>query len=235
MSPRRSRFIARSAARFASPLLAAFLLLPTIAVWAAAGSLLHSFGGSAKTLWPAAAGAAAYGLFEAAFSRPMGLYVFGHELTHVLAAWLSGYRVRSLKVSSAGGEVVTSDTNLFVALAPYCIPLYTVLAAAVIVLARPPVPSPAQSMAGAFAVGFTFAFHAALTFHALRQNQPDLRQAGVLLSLVLILLSNGLILVLLLKFLRPEAVSLAAFGRRWWSLTQAGGLFLWRWRFVGKR
>jgi len=228
LSPRRSRFIARSGVRLVSPLLAALFLLPTIAVWVAAGSLLHSFGGSARTLWPAAAGAAAYGLFQAAFSRPMGLYVFGHELTHVLAAWVSGYRVRSLKVSSSGGEVVTSDTNLFVALAPYCVPLYTILAVALIILARPPVPSPSESMAGAFAIGFTFAFHAALTFHALRQNQPDLRPAGVLLSLVLILLSNGLVLVLLLKFLRPEAVSLAAFGRRWWSVARAGGLFAWR-------
>jgi hypothetical protein len=211
------------------------VLLPLAAgVWAASWSLLRSVHLPWKSFLPLLAGVAAYALFQALFSKPMGLYVFGHEMTHALAAWFSGYRVKSLKVSSSGGEVVTSDTNLFVALAPYCVPLYTVLVVAAYALVRRYAALVVPPFWCAFGVGFTFSFHAALTFHALRQRQPDLEHGGAFLSLAIILLLNGLVLTLLLKFLFPEAVSLAAFGRRWWSLTRAGALAVWRFSLTMK-
>lgn len=198
--------------------MAALLLMPALAAaWWTVWSLLRAFPGRWIQVWPAAAGVLAYGLVQWAFRRPMGLYVFGHELTHALAALLSGYRVKSLKVSARGGEVVTSDTNIFVALAPYCLPLYTLLVLAVFQLVRHygrlDLPPPWLG----FSVGFTLAFHAALTLHALRQRQPDLEHAGVLLSLVLILLSNCLVLVLVLKTLFPGWVSVRAFAGQWLS------------------
>jgi hypothetical protein len=202
-------------------LAAVVLLIPAAAAWAASWSLVRSLHLPRSSVWPVLAGTGAYGVFQGFFSRPMGLYVFGHELTHALAAWLSGYRVKSMKVSSSGGEVITSDTNLVVALAPYCVPIYTVFVVALWALLRRTLLPAAAPAWCAFGVGLTFAFHVELTLHALRQRQPDLRQGGVFLSLVIILLCNGLALALLLKFLYPGAVSLADFGRRWWETIRA--------------
>lgn len=225
--PSRHKFIARAAARFTSPVIAVVLLPWVAAAWVALWSLLRSLHLPWTSLGPVLAGAGVYALFQALFSKPMGLYVFGHELTHAITAWLSGYRVKSLKVSASGGEVVTSDTNLFVALAPYCVPLYTVMVVALYALVRRSMDPVTPPLWCAFAVGLTFAFHLALTFHALRQRQPDLEHGGVFLSLVVIALSNGVALALLLKFLYPQAVSLADFGRAWWTLTLDGAAAAW--------
>jgi hypothetical protein len=224
---RRSRFVAGAAARLTAPAFALLLVPLTAAAWAAVWALLRSLHLPWQAFWPAAAGAAADVLFHAIFPKPMGLYVFGHELTHALTAWLSGYRVKSLKVSASGGEVVTSDTNVFVALAPYCVPLYTVGVVLLYALVRHHSPSLAPPLWCAFGVGVTFAFHVALTVHALRQRQPDLDHAGTFLSLVIIALCNAASLALLLKFLFPGEVSLSFFGRAWWEAARDGGRTAW--------
>jgi hypothetical protein len=219
--PRKNKLIARAAARVTSPLVALLLLIPAAALWAVCGATLKTLHLPRSAVWPVAAGAACYGIFQAFFSRPMGLYVFGHELTHAVAAWMSGYRVRSMKVSSSGGEVVTSDTNLFVALAPYCVPLYTVILAVVwAVLLRTNVVGASAYPWFAFGVGLTFAFHLELTLHALRQQQPDLKHGGVFLSLVIILLCNGVAMVLLMKLLFPAYVDLNVMGLRWMTFVR---------------
>jgi hypothetical protein len=187
--------------------------LPVVAAaFMAAWSVLGVFSGRVTITWPVWAGAAAYGLFHAVFHKPIGLYVFGHELTHALAAALSGYRVKSFTASGSGGHVVLSDTNAWVAIAPYCVPIYTLAVVAVAQIVRFHTDFSVSPPWCGFAVGFTFAFHAALTLHALRQRQPDLRVAGPFLSLVLILLANSLVVVLLMKALFPGWVSLRAFG-----------------------
>lgn len=60
--------------------------------------------------------------------RPVIVYVFGHEVTHVLWVWLMGGRVSKFRVSGDGGHIVTNRTNFLIALAPYFFPLYSVLA-----------------------------------------------------------------------------------------------------------
>ena len=57
----------------------------------------------------------------------MLIYVYGHELTHVLWTWAMGGRVKKFKASSTGGQVVVTKTNFLIALAPYFFPLYAVL------------------------------------------------------------------------------------------------------------
>ena len=54
--------------------------------------------------------------------RPMLLYVFGHELTHVIWVWLMGGRVSQFRISRTGGYIVTDTTNFWIALAPYFFP-----------------------------------------------------------------------------------------------------------------
>ncbi|MGQ0645592.1 MAG: hypothetical protein ACT4O3_08890 [Elusimicrobiota bacterium] len=209
------------------PLLALLLLPAAAACAAAAWQTLRGLGSGRSWLWPAA-GAAAYGAFQLLFRKPMGLYVFGHELTHALAAFATGLQVRSFRASPGGGEVLLSGTNVWVALAPYCVPLYTVLVLAVFQIVRWHAPGVGCPPWFGFAVGFTLAFHAALTLHALSQNQPDLRHAGAFFSLTLILLANGLSLVLVAKALFPSEVSLRVFAS---EFLRSG---LWAWEMAAR-
>ncbi len=148
-----------------------------------------------------------YFLFEWAFFRPIRTYVFGHELTHALAAWMSGGEVKKFHVSKEGGSVSVTKSNIFVALAPYMVPLYALIL-----------------LAGFFStnyfydlhrywnvflavLGVSVGFHVGLTVFALQQNQPDLKVAGWFLSSVVILLGNALSVVLLLGLAFPRTVS----------------------------
>src|SRR5262245_28926576 len=84
--------------------LIAFLLLPVCAGAALAFARLLRVTGSADTFWVAFVGGA--GCWLTVFlllPKPMWVYVFGHELTHALWAWLFGGRVKKFKVTAKGG------------------------------------------------------------------------------------------------------------------------------------
>ncbi len=196
---------------FFYPVFGAALALPAAAAWLGLFRLARPLLGHWTVLAPALAGAAVYGLLQLFFRKPMTLYVFGHELTHAAAALLSGYKVKSLYVSEKGGEVVVSGTNVLVALAPYCVPIYTAIVLAAYALVQRYAHLPSPPLWVGFGLGLTLAFHGALTVHALGQSQPDLRQAGVFFSMALILLANAVVLAVALKVLFPSAVSLADF------------------------
>lgn len=136
-------------------------------------------------------------------------YVAAHELTHALAAVFSGVRVRKISVRSRDGYVETDSTNLFISLAPYFVPLYTLAAAGVYwLLCRfyPQAPLRPWFLAAA---GFTLAFHLVHTADILcGPVQSDLKKAGgALFSLPVLLLLNCLGLALALKLLFPELLS----------------------------
>lgn len=219
---KKAKFTVGPSLRWVHPLVGLSLLPVLAGAWMAVWRAAQGLAGRWTLLWPLVAGVAAYVLFQFLFKKPMGVYVFGHEVTHALAAYLSGYRVKSLRVSAKGGEVLLSDTNVLVALAPYIFPFYTVAAlVAFRALQSFGAISPGW---GAFLAGFTFSFHVALTAYALRQRQPDLNHVGPFLSLVLIFLANGLALILLLKILYPSLVSIKIFGFHWWR----DAVFLWK-------
>src|SRR5882757_8295889 len=84
--------------------------------------------GQADTIWVATVGGGACWLvIFLLLPKPMRVYVFGHELTHVLWTWLFGGQVKKFKAGSAGGHVVVTKTNFLIALAPYFFPLYVIL------------------------------------------------------------------------------------------------------------
>src|SRR5213593_2215443 len=110
----------------------AILLIPLcIGVTNAVVRVLRASGG-ANTVWvPMLAGAACWLVILLLLPRPMWIYVFGHELTHALWAWLFGGRVRKFKATSQGGQVVTTKSNFLIALAPYFFPVYVALVLAI--------------------------------------------------------------------------------------------------------
>jgi hypothetical protein len=100
------------------------LLLP---VCAGAGSALWRVvraSGNADTIWVATlSGAACWLAIYLLMPKPMWVYVFGHELTHVLWTWLLGGRVKKFKASAKGGHVICTKNNLIIALRPYFFPV----------------------------------------------------------------------------------------------------------------
>jgi hypothetical protein len=146
--------------------------------------------------WRYVAGAAVYLLVERLLTKPMWLYVVGHELTHVLSGFMSGAKVHSFKAKSSGGEVRLSKSNAFIALSPYIVPLYALLLIGLYALTRHFWAPPQLRAVFEFLFGAAVAFHVSLTVSAIHKHQPDLKVLGHFLSAILIVLGNVLIFAL---------------------------------------
>jgi len=166
-------------------------------------------------------GVGCYLFFQVIFSRPVRTYVFGHELTHALAGLLSGAKLKKFKVSASGGSVVLTKTNVFITLAPYFIPIYTVFLIVIYWAGGKFWPLENYRSVFLFLAGFTLSFHFGLTQFALAQGQSDLKQFGVFFSGVLIVLVNCLVLALLFKLLFPADVGLRAYLLNGWEKTDS--------------
>ena len=55
------------------------------------------------------------------------IYVLGHELTHALWGLAFGAKVSNLKVRSTGGSVTLTKSNVWITLAPYFFPFWTMI------------------------------------------------------------------------------------------------------------
>lgn len=209
-------------------LIMAFLLLPvTAAVAWSFFDLLLKLGASVSTVsLPFWLGLAGYFLFQVIFFRPIRTYVFGHELTHALMGLLSGARLKGFKVSAAGGSVVLTKSTVWIALAPYFIPIYTLLLVAAYRVAGHFWPLEPYYPYFLFAAGFTLSFHFSLTHFAVAQGQSDLKQFGVFFSGVIIILISCLLMAGLLKLIFPQYVSCREFLYGIWRHVAAIGTFI---------
>ena len=117
-------------------------------------------------------------------------YVLAHELTHALWAKLFGKKVLGMRVGAESGAVTVSGTNMWITLAPYFFPLYSVLAVAVYCLVGlftdvEPWHTPWLAL-----VGFSWAFHVTFTLSTLMTHQSDIHSYGWLFSYTFIYLMN---------------------------------------------
>jgi hypothetical protein len=157
--------------------------------------------------------------------RPRGIYVLGHELSHALAVWLSGGRVRSLQVAEQGGRVVSDRTSAWITLAPYVVPFYPLLAGVLWLAALQTWPRLlAYQLAFLGIWGAVWGYHYAFTVDLLRTRQPDFLVYGRIFSLTLIVLANLLLATgLIWSFFRPVSMAnlLIGLGKDWaWTYTQ---------------
>jgi len=121
---------------------------------------------------------------------PVRLYVLGHELTHAVWGLAFGARVSGLRVGRGGGSVLVSKSNVWITLAPYFFPFWTMLVVLAAGLVRIFV-SPLPCMPAWFAaVGFTWCFHVCFTLRTLMQTQPDVMEYGRLFSWTFIFTAN---------------------------------------------
>lgn len=146
-----------------------------------------------------------YLIFHAVVFKPNKIYIFGHEMMHAIAAILSGGRVGSFKVSKTGGHITTSKSNIFISLAPYVFPFYTILVAIIyFVLIKIAGPFSVFSKPFLLLIGITLTFHIVLTIDFLKIRQTDLLGTGYLFSIELIYFTNILVIGFIFSILYKE-------------------------------
>jgi len=197
-------------------LLIALLLLPVCAgAVPALAHVLHTCRG-ADVIWvPFLAGAACWLIVFAVLPKPMWIYVFGHELTHAVWAWLFGGDIKKFKVTSQGGHVVITASNFFIALAPYFFPLYAVLLILVFALGNFLGNWHAALPVFYLLLGAAYAFHVTLTVHVLRTKQTDITSQGWIFSAVVIYLGNIATLIFGIPLLTARAGWFSVL--QWWA------------------
>ena len=144
------------------------------------------------------------------------LYVLAHELTHIIFIHIYQGRVSEWGVSVEGGYVTTDKSNIVISLAPYFVPLWSI----VVVLIYATIGifvdlSPAAVKSLYVLLGFFWAFHLLWTLWMIPRDQPDLKDNGTFLSLTIIYLANLLILVGLTCIASPD-MSFRGYGKEWY-------------------
>jgi hypothetical protein len=126
-------------------------------------------------------GAGLYLLFHYLIRKPERLYLWGHELTHLLVAKIFLREVHGFHITSrTGGKVVIDRTNVAIDLAPYAIPFYNLL-----------IVVPALFVRGDFAFcreiylvfcAFFFVMHLYFSLEGFFHGQSDLLRSGRIFS-----------------------------------------------------
>ena len=144
------------------------------------------------SVWGLLIGFALWLILFFSLPKPMVTYVFAHELTHALWAWIMGARVSRLKVSARGGSVTLDKTNFVIALAPYFFPLYTILVIIGFYALALFFDLHTYEPFWLGLIGLTWCFHLTFTIRTLLQHQPDIHQHGRVFSYSIIYLANVL-------------------------------------------
>jgi len=161
-------------------------------------SLSHHLEGRFSALQASilAGGAAVYLIFHFFVRKPERLYVWGHELTHLLVAKLFLRQVHGFHITSrTGGKVVIDRTNVAIDLAPYAVPLYSLAAVGTAMLFRGRYLHIREIYLAAAA--FLFTMHLVFSLEGFLQGQPDLLRSGRLFSGGVVALSLLLLLPIL--------------------------------------
>ncbi len=162
------------------------------------------------------AGFSAYVLIYSILQNPIKTYVFGHELSHAIWTWMFRGKVLGFRASASGGSVMVSKTNVFISLAPYFFPIYTVLAIAAYLIAKAFWKVEPYFEAYRFLLGFTWAFPLILTVYVMLKGQDDLRENGTFFSVIFIYFVNVLCLGLLMVYL-SDYVTLEEYFKSVWD------------------
>jgi hypothetical protein len=195
------------------------LLLPLCAGAACALWRVVKASGSADTIWVATfSGAACWLVIYLMLPKPMWVYVFGHELTHVLWTWALGGRVKKFKASARGGYVVVTRTNFLISLAPYFFPVYALLVVLLFLAGYLLWDWRNYLVWFHLSLGAAYSFHLTLTWHILKGRQTDVTEQGYLFSAVVIFLGNISLLLLGIPLLTAKLPAQTAL-EWWWECT----------------
>lgn len=183
----------------------AFLIIPPVlaAGYTFADNFFLFAANIQKQYIPFLIGIVFYIVFQIIFYKPMKTYVFGHELSHAIAGIISGARIKKFHVGNESGSVVLTKDNIWITLAPYIFPIYTIMVVVIYYMLGWFCEMEQLRSYFLFFVGLTIAFHIALTIHILGISQPDLKVYGKFFSYVAIFALNILIFSLLFILIFP--------------------------------
>lgn len=153
-------------------------------------------------------GILSYIVFQVVFYKPMRTYVFGHELSHAIAGVLSGAKIKKFNVGKKSGGVVLTKSNIWITLTPYFFPIYTIAIVIIYICLGWITDVKLFYEYFLFFVGFSIAFHIALTIYILSIDQPDLKVYGKFFSYVVILAVNIVVFTLLAYLVFRDAISI---------------------------
>jgi hypothetical protein len=156
------------------------------------------------------------------FGAPVKTYVLEHELSHILVAMMSGTKIRRVSFHTGNAYVRTDRVNLFIALGPYSLPLYTLFVILVLKLIQQFTHALPVMGILYFIAGLTLSFHFVATMHYLQLEQPDTQRYGSFASLIFVTTWALIILVLVLA-LMFEDVQVLLFFRE--SIGEAGVIY----------
>lgn len=132
------------------------------------------------------------------------LYVLGHELTHVLFIYLSLGKVSGFQVGLDGGYVITNKSTVLIALSPYFVPFWSLVAMLILIPVGHFFPFDYYNQTLFGVLGATWVFHFLFTVWMIPRDQPDLKENDTFFSFMLILLANIILLSLLICVASPD-------------------------------
>jgi len=131
-------------------------------------------------------GALAYLCLHCLLRKPERMYLWAHEITHLIIAKLFLRHVHGFHITSrSGGKVVIDRTNVAIDLAPYALPFYNIVALLPVALLAGETPYARKIYLGAAA--FLFAMHLCFSAEGFIDGQPDVRRSGRIFSLAVVL------------------------------------------------
>jgi hypothetical protein len=162
-------------------------------------------------------GAAAYVAFHLLVRKPERLYLWGHELTHLIFAKIFLRQVHGFHITSrSGGKVVIDRTNVAIDLAPYAVPLYSIAAIGPVLLLGGEYRYAREAYLAA--AGFLFTMHLSFSLEGFINGQPDLRRSGRIFSGAVVVLFLLLWLPILSAPGTPSGFpGIAGFYREWFA------------------
>lgn len=155
----------------------------------------------------------AAGLVIFNFYKFKAIYIIGHETTHWMIAKLFLRDTGKMKISWNKGFVEIDDANVWITLAPYILPFYTLCAAGFFGISQI-FWYPSSTMVlliFSCIAGLTYAYHVVMTIYALRLAQPDLDVYGSFFSISLILAGNSMFMLLIMLAVSEEWRRTASF------------------------
>jgi hypothetical protein len=135
-------------------------------------------------------GVLCYIVFQIVLYKPMKTYVFGHELSHAIVGILSGAKIKKFNVGRKSGSVTLTKNNIWITLAPYFLPIYTLAIMTVYILLDWFVNIKQFYSFFLFLMGFSITFHVALNIYIFSTEQLDLKVYGRFFSHAMVLAVN---------------------------------------------
>ena len=151
-------------------------------------------------------GFATYIFIHLVIYRPIMLHIIGHEATHAFWSFLFGGKVKGLQIEENRGRVKITKSNFLITLAPYFFPIYAFVIIVIYFLVKD-----VYKNYCIFLIGVALGFHLMLTVYSIKVGQSDIKETGVIFSLVFVYLVNIIVLGIIVGIIFPEIINIKNF------------------------